>query len=220
MLRLTPINGQSDELRLPAQAATVSACLTPTPTSDPPITLWANAGYKPSLLLFAWSTALQSYKKHFPDKVFNVAVIQASSLPPIDENGTIETGAAAQAEEAGQVASLIATAAAALPGRLAIQWNGVSDQATDTDPPNWAVTYSERFGFQSNEWGGESNGAECGPDSANAVACTYATLQTLLDNALYPLTDATRASYLELFAPNLLQFRGLAAYAHNQIFMP
>jgi hypothetical protein len=216
MVRLTSINGQSDELRLPAQAATVATCLT-NASGDTPVSLWANAGYRPGKLLTAWNTALASYQKNFPDKVFNVAVIQASSLPPIDDEGNLYTGSAAQTQITGQVVNLIAAAAAALPGQLLIQWNGVSDQATDADPANWATTYNERFGFQSNEWGGESNGAECGPDPADDAACTHATLQALLDNGIHPISNAT-ASYFELFAPNFIQFPGLAAYAHNQIF--
>jgi hypothetical protein len=221
MVRLTSINGQSDELRLPAQSASVAACLI-NGSGDTPISLWTNAGYRPSLLLTAWNTALQSYKSHFPDKVFNVAVIQQASLPPIDDAGTVYTGMNAQTQVAGQVANLISAAATALPEQLAIQWNGVSDLATDPDPPSWAGTYDERFGWQSNEWGGESGGAECGDSAADAMACTHMTLQTLLNNGIHPIpADMTvRASYFELFAPNFIQFPGLAAYAHNQIFAP
>ncbi len=217
MLRITVINGQSDELRLPAQEQTVATCL----AANPPITVWSTAGYTPTNLLTALNAGIASFNDYFPDKSFNIAIINGGALPPIEDNGTIDTGATAKTQEATQINNLLAAAAQALPGRLAIQWNGVSDLATNPLVLTEATLLNTRFGWQSDEWGGETEGAECGANAGAATACKHATFQTLLNNGLYPAgSPMPVASYFELFAPNVTTYTGLTAYTHNSIFAP
>jgi hypothetical protein len=76
LVRLTGINRTTEELRLPAEtaASTGLACVSNA------ITIWQQAGYRPSLLLQAWNAILGSFEKSFPHKSFAVSIIPSNSL--------------------------------------------------------------------------------------------------------------------------------------------
>ena len=86
---------------------------------------------------FGWKSALELYRKHFPDKTFNVALIAGGSLPPINEDGTPVADGTAPAAVTRMVGDLVAAAAQALPGKLVIQQNGL---VADAPPPALVTT--------------------------------------------------------------------------------
>jgi hypothetical protein len=213
MVRLTAINGWTDELRLPAQTPKTIPDL---PCITDSVQIWMDAGYRPSLLLGGWAKALDLYKQHFPNKTFNVAVLAGGSFPPIGEDGLPAMNGTAPAMVAKMVSDLIAAAAQALPGKLVIQENNlVGDAPPDGQVTAAAATNSALFAWQSNEWLMLAGGAACGGSFAMPVPCTVDGWHNLLDNGIHPPRVAGQAQYLELFAPNTLMFPVETRMAHQ-----
>jgi hypothetical protein len=214
MLRLTAINGWTDELRLPAQTPKTIAlpCITDS------VQLWTDAGFRPSVLLGGWKLALAHYRQHFPDKFFNVALIQGGSLPPIHEDGSPAVGGTAPAVVTELVTALVSGAAQALPGRLVIQENGLVADA----PPAMLVTTTAAqtgapFAWQTNEWLGLAGGGACGGSFSAPVLCTATSFHALTWNGIHPPGASTQARYLELFPPNTAAFPAETRLAHDEL---
>src|SRR6185369_1495653 len=114
LLRLTGINRTTDEMRLPAETpqSTGLACVSNA------ITIWQQAGYRPSLLLQGWDSITTSFQRSFPDKAYSVAIIPQNPFPRIAEDGSIIQGTVPD-----QNAPLLSLAAQKFAGRLVVQFN-------------------------------------------------------------------------------------------------
>jgi hypothetical protein len=223
MLRITGINTLTDELRLPGQTPETTGNYTPANkcTIDN-LGLWQSLGYRPALVREGWRRILRLYRRAFPDKVFNVALITAGGFPAFAADGTpVPTPPAAAASAAdAMTTTLVKDAGRELPGQFVVQSNGlIGDEPPD--PP--AIEDAQRAGamlaWQTNEWNGTSGGAACGGTRGQPVACTASTFAAMLTRGIYP-HGATgrhplRARYLEIFAPNIAAFPQALLHAHD-----
>ena len=215
LVRLTGINRTTEELRLPAETpqSTGLACVSNA------ITIWQQAGYRPSLLLQAWNAIVESFQKSFPDKAFSVSIIPANPFPAIDENGAVIT---ANRPDANQ--PLLLSASQKLPGRLVVQF----DFLMPGEPASPAViqaaqTLGTMAAFQTNEYfGSTGQGAACSEPVTNPAPCTASTFLELLETGVYPAgsNNALRAQYIEVFHANATAFPADILKAHAELAPP
>lgn len=225
MLRLTGINTLTDELRLPAQppaAVAQFSCL------NGNLQEWTTVGYTQGKLATGWQQMLTALLRAFPDKFFNVALITENGFPAFTPNGTPvlsppASASAVQQASAVVVSNLVQLAEQQLAGQLVLQSNGlVNAEQLDTITISLAQTNGALLAWQTNEWELQTGGAACGGSRGSPVACqSEADFHTLLTTGIYPQgssgTNPLKASYLELFAPNILAFPTAVLKAHNTL---
>jgi Beta-galactosidase len=213
LLRLTGINRTTDELRLPAETpeSTGLACV-----SDA-VTIWQQAGYRPSLLLQAWDSITGSFQKSFPDKSFSVAIIPQNPFPRIAEDGSVIKGTVPDQNQ-----PLLALASQKFPGHLVVQFNFLMPgEATSPAVIQAAETLGTLAAFQTNNYFGSSGqGAACSEPVTNPTPCTAATYLELLQTGIYPLgpNNPLRAQYIEVFPANANAFPDDILQAHRELF--
>lgn len=162
------------------------------------------------------------YRRAFPDKVFNVALITAAGFPAFTAQGvpvTAPPGAVAASADAMST-RLARKAGRELPDRLVVQSNGLVG-GEPPDPATIADANQAHAGlaWQTNEWNGTAGGAACGGTRAHPVACTAATFAAMLMRGIYPYGTTGRhqlkARYLELFAANIAAFPRVVLHVHD-----
>ena len=164
----------------------------------------------------------------FPDKFFNVALITGNGFPAFTPNGApvLSPPASASAVEqasAAVVSNLVQLAAQQLAGQLVLQSNGlVNAEQLDTITISLAQANGALLAWQTNEWEAQTGGAACGGSRGSPVACQgEGDFHTLLTTGIYPqgssATNPLKASYIELFAPNILAFPTAVLKAHNTL---
>jgi hypothetical protein len=214
-LRLTGINKDSDELHLPEQSSS------PAPCAGNSVDTWLAAGYRPSRLLQGWDGITSSFKKHFPDKVFSVAIIASTNpFPPIAEDSTIYK----KDSIPNQNFPLLMLASQKFPGSLVIQNNSLyPGEPAQSETVQSAESLKTMIAFQTNE-DIRARGAGCGQrGSPNATTtCTDSTYLSELTEGIYPKGpgDNLRAQYIEVFALNVNATPGDVLLAHNELFAP
>jgi len=212
LLRLTGINRTTDELRLPAETpqSTGLACV-----SDA-VSIWRQAGYRPSLLLQGWDQITGSFKKSFPDKTFSVAIIPQNAFPAVAEDGSIIKGTPPDANQ-----PLLSLASQKWPGHLVVQFNFLmpGEQASST-VTQAAQTLGTMAAFQTNNYfGSTGQGAACSEPVTNPTPCTVATYLALLQTGIYPLgqSNVLRSQYIEVFPANANAFPADILQAHYDL---
>ena len=212
LLRLTGINRTTDELRLPAETpqSTGLACV-----SDA-VTIWQQAGYRPSLLLQGWDSITNSFQKSFPDKSFSVAIIPQNAFPRIAEDGSIIQGPVPDLN-----APLLQLAEQKFPGRLVVQFNFLMPgEPASPEVIQSAQNLGTLAAFQTNNYfGSTGQGAACSEPVTNPTPCTTATYLELLETGIYPLgqSDQLRAQYIEVFPANVIAFPDDVQQAHIEL---
>src|SRR5262249_45133529 len=146
------------------------------------IATWQQAGYRPSKLLLAWNSILDSYRKSFPDKIMSASLIPTSAaFPAIAEDGTIIMGPRPDLTQ-----MMMASATAAVPGRLVVQFDFLMPgEAASPDVIDDAHMLGTMAAFQTNEYLG-GQGAACAEPVSNPTPCTAATYLTMLETGIYP----------------------------------
>ena len=211
LLRLTGINEMTEELRLPVETpqSTGLSCVTNS------ISLWQQAGYRPSLLLQGWSSILGSFQKSFPDKSFSLALIPFVAFPGIAENGSLINGTVPDRNQ-----PLLQLASQKLPGRLVIQFDSLlPGQPPEQEVIQAAQTLGTLAAYQTNEdLGGTGQGAGCSP-APNPTPCTNATFLQMLETGIYPSgkNDPLRSQYIEVFHGNVNAFPAAVLQAHYEL---
>jgi hypothetical protein len=212
LLRLTGINRTTDELRLPAETPQSTGLLC---VSDA-VSIWQQAGYKPSLLLQAWDQITGSFKKSFPGKPFSVAIIPQNAFPAIAEDGSLIKGTPPDANQ-----PLLLLASQKLPGHLIVQFNFLMPgEAAAPAVVQAAQTLGTLAAFQTNEYlGSTGQGAACSEPVTNPTPCTVNTYLALLQTGIYPLgqSNALRAQYIEVFPSNANAFPADILQAHYEL---
>ncbi|MBS1854106.1 MAG: beta-galactosidase [Acidobacteria bacterium] len=215
LVRLTGINRTTEELRLPAETpqSTGLACV-----SDA-VTTWQQAGYKPSLLLQAWTQIIGSFQKSFPDKTFDVSVIPLNPFPAIAEDGSVIKGAVPDQNQ-----PLFAVASQKLPGRLVVQFDFLMPgEPASTEVVQAARTFGTLVAFQTNEYfGSTGQGAACSEPVTSPTPCTSTTYLEMLETGIYPLSrnDSLRAQFIEIFHANASAFPDDVLQAHFELAPP
>src|SRR5581483_1649006 len=183
------------------------------------VTIWQQAGYKPSLLLTAWDRVTAAFQRSFPGKSFSVAIIPENAFPPIAEDGSIVKAPVPDAN-----APLLLLARQRFPGHLVVQFDflmpGEAAAAAVIQP---AQTLGTLAAFQTNNYfGSTGQGAACSEPVTNPTPCTGATYLALLETGIYPLgaSNPLRAQYIEVFPANVNAFQGSILAAHDELVPP
>ena len=235
MLRITGINTLTDELRLPASE---NQCKVDN------LQLWQSVGYRPVLVRQAWRRILRLYRRAFPDKVLNVALITADGFPAFTENGTPVASPPASVKAAQALGDAMTTQLVKEAGRelgaewLVVQSNGLVLGNDQPDPATImdAQKAHAMLAWQTNEWLGipaatgpggtpsSSGGAACGGTRSQPITCTASTFARMLTSGIYPNgtsgQDPLQAQYLELFPANISQFPQIVMQSHDLLIPP
>jgi hypothetical protein len=212
LLRLTGVNRTTDEFRLPAETpqSTGLACV-----SDA-VTIWQQAGFRPSRLLQAWDQITNSFIKSFPDKSFSVAIIPQNAFPAIGEDGAIIKGTPPDQNQA-----LLSQASHKLPARLVVQFNFLMPgEAASSAVIQSAQTLGTLAAFQTNNYfGSTGQGAGCSEPVTSPAVCTDATFLAMLETGIFPLgqNNSLRAQYIEIFPANANSFGSAVFQAHDEL---
>jgi hypothetical protein len=215
VVKLTGLNTETEELRLPAQtqAETHKDCVTDAPAT------WRDAGYRPALIEQAMAKLAAAFARTFPDTWVTMPVILANGFPPIDDQGQALPRFKARPINDKLLDALVRTAAAALPGRFIVQLDFlISDQPVAARIVELARANRLPIAFQTNLfYGGKGKGAACGGRFGAAGACNQDTYAKLLQNGIRPaggVGPSEQARYIEVFPSDAIAFPAAIATAH------
>jgi hypothetical protein len=217
-IKLTGLNTTSEELRLPAQtpADTGRSCTTDS------VRIWQKAGYRPALVTQAFAGLAASFARSFPDLAVVLPVILGGGFPPIDDKGQIIPRPQRRASNDALLDALVRVASEALPGRLILQQDFlVADRPADRRLPALAMKYRLELAWQTNLFfGGRGQGAACGGELRNPVACDESSFLKLLRTGINAADGAgTKAPvrFIEVFPGDALAFPAATAAAHAEL---
>jgi hypothetical protein len=149
-VRLTGINTLTDELHL-AFCSTSNG-----------LALWQALGYTPDKLLAAAKVLMSAVNAAFPDKILSLSVIEAGGLPLINDAGqAITTRDPSYIDVKQMLIDYALSPASGISNRFAVQWNGFQDPSTAARSVIAAGQKGAIVGWETNEFGGLTNGAEC-----------------------------------------------------------
>jgi hypothetical protein len=149
-VRLTGINTLTDELHL-AFCSTSNG-----------LALWQGLGYTPDKLLAAAKVLMSATNAAFPDKILSLSVIEAGGLPLINDAGQVVTTRDPSYIDVKQMLIDYALSpASGISKRFAVQWNGFQNPSTAARSVIAAGQKGAIVGWETNEFGGLTNGAEC-----------------------------------------------------------
>jgi hypothetical protein len=153
IVKVAGINNTTEELRLPANKRDDGPCH----QSDAQ-KIWADIGFRPDRIVQAWTRISDATSAAFPDAILSIATIRVGAFPPIDASGNIYRPIPGLTDSLTD--RIVGIALSKFPGRLAIQWNALSQQE-----PNPAVPAAGRkgaiIGWQLNESLGPVGGTAC-----------------------------------------------------------
>jgi hypothetical protein len=215
-LRLTGINTTSDELRLAAQTPATAAAGGMTDS----IRIWADAGYRPSLVREAWQKIVASFGRSFPEKSMSLALILSGAFPGIDESGRpSDRPAAARELGATLVADLVKIAAKGLEGRLVVEHLFlIADQPADAQTVAFARNTGSPLAWQTNLYlGHDQKGAAGGGSITAPVPLTEQSFRELLDRGIHPAGFGGDVRYIEVFPSDALAFPEVIRGSHEAL---
>lgn len=201
MVKLTGINRLTEELRLPALTERQQDVCGPQDETG----RWAAAGFRPALVVEAWTRIAEGIAERFPGKQLALDILERNDFPPIGDDGS-------RIADSPVKGRIIAEGQRRFGPRFAVQWNGL----TAAGPLSETVLAAGRrgivTGWQSNAFRGVE-GAGCNPARRAAPEpCDAAGFQAILQRGI-----ATGASYIEAWAPDVLRFPGAVAEADRAL---
>jgi len=215
VVKLTGLNTETEELRLPAQTQkeTGKACVTDA------VTTWRDTGYRPSLIVQAMTGLAAAFAHAFPDTWVALPVILANGFPPIDDRGQVLPRGRARGINDRLLDGLVSTAAAAMPGRFILQLDFlIADQPAAPRAVELARTNGLPIAWQTNLYfGSQGKGAACGGKFGKASQCDAASYLRLLENGLHPAGGggaSAQARFIEVFPSDAVAFPEDIAAAH------
>lgn len=201
IVKLTGINRLTEELRLPALTERQQdVCGAQDETGR-----WATAGFRPSLVVEAWTRIAEGIAERFPGKQLALDILERNDFPPLDEAG-------ARVAESPIKGAILATGQRRLGSRFAVQWNGLTAAGPLSETVLAAGRRGVVTGWQSNAFRGVA-GAGC--NAARRAApepCDAEGFHAILQRGV-----ATGASYIEAWAPDLLRFPEAVAEAERAL---
>ncbi len=218
VVKLTGVNTDTDEVRLPAE--------TPQGTGNPCVTdaivAWQSVGYRPSLVASAMRGVAGSWERAFPDawKVF--PLIPRQSFPPVSENGRPTTGRSANVLVHHELGNIISAAESVSHGHFIIQMDWlIAGKPVRPRVMEFARRFSTPVAWQTNFYlGREGKGAACGGQFGNAVRCDNASFLRLLQSGIHPDGGSgpnARGAFIEVFPPDVIEFSQAVAQAHDEM---
>lgn len=201
IVKLTGINQLTEELRFPmAWSDRLDACNNPQR-----VQMWRDLNYDPTAAINAWITIAQAIADTFPDKVLALDILDRNDFPPDSLGG--EDG-----DPSAVKSTIIERATGLFPGRFAIQWNGLNLGGSISNTVLSAARRGVIIGWQTNAFRG-LNGAGCNASRQETVrACSEDDYRALLQRGI-----SAGASYIEIWAPDALEFKGPISEAQKEL---
>ena len=223
VIKLTGLNTLTEELGLPgaSPADNPNPCITDCPR------IWAEAGYRPSLVVRAMKGIAASYQRHFPKTLVTLPIIVMFAFPPIGEDGRPMPRLKAVETNSRLLDDLVRTAAQTLPGHFAVQdCFLIDDWPADQRTVRLARANDVPVAWQTNMWFGKyGKGAGCSGGGKgfvekmqNAIPCTDNAYLRMLHNGMYPQGGSgpsRKAVFIEVFASDVLAFPSVIETAHD-----
>ncbi len=218
VVKLTGVNTDTDEARLPAETPeeTGNSCVTDA------IAAWRSVGYRPSLVAAAMRDVATSWKRAFPDvwKVF--PLIPRGSFPPLSEDGRLAMGRSANVVVRRELGDIIAAAESVSRGHFIIQMDWlIADKPVRPRVMEFARRFSTPVAWQTNFYlNREGKAAACGGQFGNPVRCDNASFLRLLHSGMHPKGASgpnARGAFIEVFPPDVIEFSQAIARAHDEM---
>lgn len=199
IVKLTGLNNRSEELHLPSSEpleraiAAGTACRISSAGE-----IWRQAGYRPALVLTAWTKLAAATGRAFPDKLLSLPTLKANDFPKMSASGDLVSKRSGDWIDVKQ--GIIAEGLRRFPGRFAVQSQSLNDQRISP-----VLTAAHRqgalIGLQSNFRRGPGGGAGCKLMKQSASPCTPEGYRTLL-----AVGERAGATYLEVWPVDAARF--------------
>ena len=225
-IKLTGMNTLTEELALPNESPVESGNPNPCVTDSPRI--WAEAGYRPSLIVRAMKGIAASYQRYFPNTAVTLPVIVLFAFPPIGEDGRPMPRLKATEINNKLLDDLVRTAAQALHGHLVVQdCFLIDDEPADQRTVSLARANSIPVAWQTNVWFGKyGKGAACSRGGngfvqkmQNAIPCNESSYLRMLHNGMFPKGGAGPSEnglFIEVFPWDVMAFSRAIMVAHDE----
>jgi hypothetical protein len=219
VVKLTGVNTDTDEARLPAE--------TPETTRNPGVSdaihIWSTAGYRPSLVVRAMREVATAWARTFPDTWMVLPIIPQDSFPQIAEDGGTAARRRAKATVRDVLGDVVEAAEGTTRGRFLLQMDWlIADKPVRPRVMELAGKLSVPVAWQTNLYlGRESKGAACGGEFGQAIRCDDASFLRLLEAGIRPAGGSgpnARGSFIEVFPPDAIEFQTAVARAHDEMF--
>jgi hypothetical protein len=226
VIKLTGIDTLTEELSLPNESPAESRNPHPCVTDSPRI--WAEAGYRPSLVARAMGGIAASYQRYFPKTLVTLPVITLFAFPPIGGDGSPVPRSKAVGINDHLLDVLVTVAARMLPGHLTVQdCFLIGDLPADQRTLGLARANDIPVAWQTNIWFGKiGKGAACGGQGEsfmqklqNPNPCDDASFLQLLHNGMYPQGGAGPSKnglFIEVFPSDVVDFPHAIKVAHDE----
>jgi hypothetical protein len=211
IVKLSGINNTTEELRLPANRGDDGPCH----QSDAQ-EIWAEAGFRPDRIIQAWTAISKATSAAFPDSVLSIATIEVGAFPPIDASGNIYRPIPGTTDSLTN--QIIDIGLRKFPGRLAVQWNGLSQQ--EPDPAVAAAGLKGAIiGWQLNQSLGPAGGTACfyghgqiGRGQLRVKCKSEADFVSILDQGV-----GLNGRFIEIWAPNVDEYADAFRRTHRRL---
>jgi hypothetical protein len=193
IVKVTGINQITNETRMPAASRVrEDSC------SGAAAPIWQAAEYRPSKVVDAWKQFAIAVESAFPDKLLAINVLENNGFPALDERGElVRRGSSAYIDVKKRI---IEAGIRLLPGRFAVQWNGLSTRNVAPSVLE-AAKGGAIIGWQTNlHRGREGAGCDAVPPY-NWQPCDTSTYRETLE---FGIKNGGR--YLEIWAPDAERF--------------
>jgi hypothetical protein len=225
-IKLTGIDTLTEELSLPNESPADSRNPHPCVTNSPRI--WAEAGYRPSLVARAMGNIAGNYQRYFPKTQVVLPIIILFAFPPIGEDGIPVSRSKAIGINDHLLNVLVSVAGQVLKGHLTVQdCFLIGDLPADQRTVGLARTNDIPVAWQTNIWFGKiGKGAACGgrgqgflQKMQNPIPCDEQSFLQMLHNGMYPQngSGASRlGQFIEVFPSDAVDFPHAIKTAHDE----
>ena len=218
VVKLTGINTDTDELRLPDQ--------TPDEGGNAEITdavqTWIHAGYRPERVVGAMRKVAAAWAVAFPSAWKVLPIIPQKSFPPIGDVGRVRDGPQAAGAVRRLLEDLSRTAEADNHGRFILQMDWLN-AGQPVRPHVMELAHKLRVpvAWQTNFYlGREGRGAGCGGEFGATSHCDEASFLRLLESGITPAGGSgasARGLFIEVFPPDVIEYGAAILKAHEEM---
>jgi hypothetical protein len=208
IVKLSPISQLTEELRIPMTRPAAGNGAVSHGCESASMQTWIDAGYRPELIVDAWTKIADAIGKDFPDKLLALDILERNDFPKLGGAGE---------DDPGVKDAIIKAGLARFAGRFSVQWDGLT-ATIDAPVTVSAGRQGAITGFSTNTFRG-LDGAGCNPSRrdfeasrAAGAPCDAAGFQAILDHGI-----ALGARYIEVWPPDAMRFGSVVDAANRHL---